>query len=246
MSTWISSISFGLFRRALRMAAVLLVLPLAGCLGEQSGALSFLSSGKTEDVARDVLRKVSLYEGDVVVGGPDGYCIDRRSIRRNKSGGFVLLASCESLSGVRGHEVEPILMTVSVLPDEAGDTRPGVAEIAASMAPHQVLAQREGKTLTLVHFAGGGDGRLPGGDARHWRGASVLNGHLLGFALYARKGSVSAGPEGYRMLVELEKVIRQSSPRRPPASPSSPVADTTAPPPRGLGSLLGGLFPDSG
>ena len=60
------------------------VLPLAGCMAAEPGALGFLSSG-SEPATRDALRKVQMYEGDVVVRGPAGYCIDRRTLHRRLS-----------------------------------------------------------------------------------------------------------------------------------------------------------------
>jgi hypothetical protein len=217
MFTWISSISrlprAGFLARALALGACLVVLP--GCFGEERGALGFLSSGKEDKNApRDVLRKVELYDGEVVVRGPDGYCIDRKTMRRQSTAGFVLLASCESLSGVRGSEVEPVVMTVSVLPDTAGLPRPSPADVARSLRGAEVLKAHQVGEVAMVQFATGGAGILAQGDPRHWRGAMTLNGHLLGFALYARRGSDLAGEEGRAMLSELARVIRQETPPR--------------------------------
>lgn len=239
MSTWISDrLSARGFVRAVALTAVL---PLGGCLGGDSGALGFLASGN-EPVTNDALRKVRMYDGDVIVQGPAGYCIDRRTLRRGRDGGFVLLASCESLSGLRGQEVEPLLMTISVLPDSAGAARPSAAEIAQLMAPAQVIATHETTDVTLVHFASGGTGVLDGGDARHWRGGMMLNGHLIGLALYAREGSPMAGKDGRALLTDLARTIRRASPTRPVAPP----ATVTQPEPAEEGSDMGGLSTDSG
>lgn len=230
--------------RGVRAIALGAVLPLAGCFGPDSGALSFLASGSEQDVvARDVLRKVALYDGDVVVRGPSGYCIDRKTMRRDRRGGFVLLASCEALSGVRGQGVEPVVMTISVLPDTQGVSRPSAADIAALMAPAKVLEAHEAKDVTLVHFATGGEGILPDGDARHWRGGMVLNGHLIGLALYSGKGGPMAGKDGRGLLTDLARTIRRSSPARPaPPAEAAPIP----PKPSGTEGDLGGLSTDSG
>ena len=187
---------------------------LPGCFGEERGALGFLSSGKEDDAPRDVLRMVELYDGEVVVRGPAGYCIDRKTLRRQSNAGFVLLASCESLSGVRGSEVEPVVMTVSVLPDTAGLPRPSPEDVARSLRGAEVLKAHEVGEVAMVQFATGGAGILKEGDPRHWRGAMTLNGHLLGFALYARRGSDLAGDEGREMLSELARRIRSATPPR--------------------------------
>ncbi len=203
------------------------VLLLAGCLGSDTGALGFLASGK-EDEGRKVLRKVALYDGDVVVRGPRGYCIDRRTLRRRDNGGFVLLASCESLSGMRGEAVEPVLITVSVLPDPPDGevpAAPTAQQIARSMAPAEVLAAHESAELTVVQFASGGDRILPGGDARHWRAGMRLNGHLVALALYAKSDSAMAGPGGRGLLTDVARRMRQASPELVPAR----SGDTPAP-----------------
>lgn len=199
------------------------------------------------------MRTATLYDGDVVVRGPAGYCIDRRSLRKRASEGFVLLASCEALSGLRGVEVEPVIMTLTVSPGQAGTARPTVDEIAASMPDAQVLDRVELKHIALVHFANGGDQALAGKDPKHWRGAMALNGHLIGLALYARAGSETAERGGQRLLSELARNMMTSSPVRPliapdaeetPVAPDTPEPGTAATGPFGL--LLGGLFPDSG
>ncbi|MEQ9258294.1 MAG: hypothetical protein RIG84_04275 [Roseovarius sp.] len=213
MSTWISDrLAPRLRLCAARGALLAALLPLAGCLGEESGALGFLSGGRSEPVARDVLRKVELYEGEVVVRGPPGYCIDRKTMRRRETGGFVLLASCEALSGVRGQEVPPVVMTVSVLPGNGGTPHPGVEDVARSVSAGAVLGSVERSDMTLVHLDAGGDQILPGGDPRHWRGAMVLNGHLVGVALYAPLKSPMAGDKGRALLTDLARGLRRESP----------------------------------
>lgn len=212
---------------------------LSGCLGSE-----FASFGAGGEVQRNVVRSVTLYDGEVVVRGPDGYCIDRRSLRDRASQSFVMLASCESLSGVRGKEVEPVIMTLTVLPDRAGASRPSANEIAASLPGTQVLKAVEGDDLSLVHFASGGDQALAGKDPRHWRGAMSVNGHLIGLALYARLGGKMAGEEGQSLLSSLSQNTKSASPLRPKVAPL-PANESSASSPGSLGALLGGLFPDS-
>lgn len=146
------------------------------------------------------MREARVFGGAVRVAGPDGYCIDRKSLRRAPSGGFVLLASCRSLGDASAPAVAPVAMTVSVLPPEAGLAPPRAADLAASLAPRKILAQHEGDGVALVWLADGGDTGLPGGDPAHWRGAMAVNGHLLGLALYAPEGSAMAGSGGQRLM----------------------------------------------
>ena len=258
MSTWTCNRQTA--RRALRRAFVLGVcLSLAGCvIAPQTRSQS------------DVLQQVALYDGEVVVSGPPGYCVDGAHIRRGASGAFVPLASCESLSGTPGVPVQAALMTVSVLPRQGVQARPTANQIAASMAPAQPLDLIDGPDVSMVRFATGGGQRLPGGDPRYWRGGMVINGHLLGLSVYGPQGSSLAGPDGQRLLLDLADALRAGTPDLAalPAS-SGPAAETplTAPPaadtqtaPKtatttnsgtnqrrtGVQALLGGLFPNSG
>ncbi|MEM7732375.1 MAG: hypothetical protein AAF280_06265 [Pseudomonadota bacterium] len=219
--------------------ALMMVFSLSGCLGSD-----FAGFGAGGDVQRDVLRTTTLYDGDVVVVGPPGYCIDKKSMRKRKTQGFVILASCESLSGVRGQEVEPVIMTLTVLPDRAGVTRPRAAAVAASMPDLQVIDSVDLNELSLVHFASGGNAAFQGKDPKHWRGALAINGHLIGLALYARQGSSAAEEDGQDLLVALAQNTKANSPDRPVIATSEEEVSGSSPP-GSLGALLGGLFPDS-
>ncbi|MEO0751887.1 MAG: hypothetical protein AAFY25_08790 [Pseudomonadota bacterium] len=215
---------------------ILAVVGLSGCIGSGFADRS--------DVQRDVIRSATLYDGDVVVRAPQGYCIDRRSMRDRAAQGFVVLASCESLSGVRGQKVEPVIMTLTVLPGRAGVRRPSATDIAASMPDMRVIERVESDDLSLVHFASGGNQALLGKDPKHWRGAMAVNGHLIGLALYGRQGSKMAGQDGQGLLRALAQNTKSASPVRPLVVDAAPE-QTSVSPPASLRGLLGGLFPDS-
>ncbi len=239
MSTWTSDIT-GSARAALLGA---LILPLAGCLGEGGGtpgAMGFLSGG----AAPAPLRRIALYDGAVVVAGPPGYCIDGRAVRRGRAGNFVLLASCAQLSGSEALSVDPAMITVSVLSYTAGVTQPTAAQITRSAAPARALRELDGDGVSLVHLDSGGDAAVPGGDPRYWRAGMVVNGHLIGLAIYGGKGSAVAGDAGLNVLMEMAETLREESPERAPAAPDSP--DAPAPVAKtgtGSKSVFSGLFP---
>lgn len=242
MSTWTSKIARPW------LLALTGLLGVSGCLG---------SGG---DVQRDVIRTVSLSEGDVVVRAPDGYCIDKRSLRDSASQGFVMLASCESLSGVRGQNVEPVIMTLAVVPNGAKGQGPSSSEIASSLSGAPVIEAIDDADLSLVHFASGGNHALAEKDPKHWRGAMAINGHLIALSLYGRKGSPMTGTEGHLLLRALARNTKASSPVRPlivESSAEQPVAAAVEPaaaavePPVDLPvdlprALWGVLFPNSG
>lgn len=246
MSIWISKVPFRVLKTA-RLAILLTCFPLMACFGPGAGgSLGFLSasSAPIKPAKAEVLRSVALYGGDVVVSAPKGYCIDRESLKRGSATRFVLLASCESLSGVRGHRVEPAIMTLTVMPTGQGTDLPTPDEIAKSNSSADVLSSIELDNLTMVHLSAGGDTVLPDGDPRHWRGATVLNDHLIGMAVYAKSGTRKAGKDGHKLLEGLAQSVHEASPKN--ASLSNEGQSVQEPSPAtGLGTLLGGLFPKS-
>jgi len=157
------------------------------------------------------LKAVALFQGDVVVAGPEGYCVDRGSVRQRAKGSFVLLASCESLSGKRGRNVPPAVMTVSVLPQSTNAVRPMPAELAGNMTPVKSVA---GDDLSLVYLPAGGNDFMPGGDPKHWRGGMVLNGYPIGLAVYGLVGSAASGEAGRQLITGLAARLRRASPVR--------------------------------
>ncbi|MGM0742629.1 MAG: hypothetical protein ACQEVT_13765 [Pseudomonadota bacterium] len=208
MSIWISDGAAA--RRVLRRAALLcMCVQLAGCIGIGSGADAPDTGGP--------VHQLPLYDGEVVVAAPRGYCVDTANLRHRASGAVVPMASCESLSGKAGIAVLPALISVSVLPrrGSAPPSRPLAAEIAASMAPAEPLAQVDEPDASFVHFASGGDRILPGGDPRHWRASMVINGHLLGLAVYAPAGSPLSGQDGRDLISALADTLRAASPVLP-------------------------------
>jgi hypothetical protein len=199
--------------RLLRAALMALALPLAACLGEGTSGSGFgLLGASGAGQTTQLLRKTELFQGRVVVAGPEGYCIDRQSLRRNSDGAFVLLASCESLSGQTGGAVAPAVLTVSVLPRQASATSPDAQELAALATGARILQSADEDGLSYVQLSAGGDSLMPQGDPRHWRGGMLVNGHLVGLAVYGAEGSAAAGVMGRSLLRGLARTILSLSP----------------------------------
>jgi hypothetical protein len=175
-------------------------------------ALALVLVGCAEQPAEaPALHAVALFEGDVVVAGPEGYCIDQSSLKQRVQGSFVLLASCESLTGKRGRQVPPAVMTVLVLPQSAGAGLPKPADLAGALTPIEAVARKD---LSLVYLPRGGDDYVPGGDPKHWRAGMVVNGHMIGLAVYGLKGSAASKATGKRLIMGLAARIRRKSPVR--------------------------------
>lgn len=230
------------------MGALALLLPLAGCMGEGTGeqGMGFLSASEPREPLGKALPQISLYNGSVVVAGPGGYCVDGDSYRRGAGGSFVLLASCDALSGGSGVPTDPAVMTVSVLPYSRSAAQPEASDIAASMAPARVLEMEDGDGISLVHMATGGDALLPGGNPGYWRAGMLINGHVVGLAAYTPRGEDRNSARSRALLLDLAETLREQSPVQEFTMAAPDATGEVAPPPPSLAALLGGLFPNPG
>ncbi len=166
----------------------------------------------TSERAPTPLARVDLAGGDIVVAGPEGYCIDPETTQTRRGAGFAVIASCQLISqGRTGPSVPPAVVTVTAGPRGAATDLPSGAVLAE--AANAVLldsTQRDG--LVTVHLASRGELPLGDGDTRYWRGAFSVNGRLVGLALYVPEGSALSGSRGERMLRQVTEQIRDLSP----------------------------------
>jgi len=181
--------------------ALSLAVVLAGCLG---------LTGAPFDVP--VLSEARLANGAVTLKPPAGYCIDARSLSDRPGGGFALIGSCASLTGAAtGVLAEPAIITVSTSPATDGDISTDSRAFQTALGRGRILrAINRDDGLSLLHVEGGA--RVPpSADPRHWRGLMLVQGQLLGLALYARQDSPMTGDAGLRLMVELADAIRTDS-----------------------------------
>lgn len=181
-----------------------------------AGAVFFLAACDSGSTSAPPAREAVVARGAVVVGAPPGYCVESSALLDNDAESFVLLASCASLgSADDGPKALPAVMTVSVSAADPAVAPPDAGALATA-APGEVLATSQRGALALMHLAEGGAAVLPGGDPRHWRGASRAGGHDVGLALYAPEESPLAGAAGANLLTALADRIE--------AQPTSPAA----------------------
>ena len=232
-----------------RFGGCALVLPLAACLGEGTGeaGLGFLSPPEdSAALGSSVLTKAPLYNGRVVVAGPDGYCIDGSSLSRGSGGSVVLIASCDALAGKAASSVDPAILTVSIAPRRPGAQQPSAVDLAQSTAPAKVLASEDGDGISLILLASGGNTVLTDGDPRYWRAGMMINGHVISIAAYTPQDSATSGKA---LIMALAENLLELSPIKdftPTAkAPATASGNASDPQPQGLASLLGGLCPES-
>ena len=188
-----------MFRQiSIGLAALLSGTILAGCFDSQNRS-------------QDALDEARVSNADVIVSGPEGYCIDRTSLRRRGEENFALIASCHSLSGgTKGMPQAPVLVSVSIGPSGEGTPLPSAVQIA-KLAKAPLLTQQKVDGLVLARLGTSARDFLNGKDAHNWRGVFTLNGHLISMSLYAPKGSAYAATAGGDFLERTRTRITQLS-----------------------------------
>lgn len=236
------------FTNKIRPAALVLLpltLLLAGC-GGTPHKLSFAALGPESLSTRPAPRAqpqpkgpvLSMAGGAVQLAAPADYCFDTSSSKLNAGGGFVLMAHCSRTHGNGWFAARnaPVL-TASVGPADKRAVAPQATDIAALFPHAKVLKTRNDQLLPLVLLEAP-KSVAAGASPVHWRGAFVLDQHLVALALYAPKDSPALGPQGAALLNEtthrtleasslppLEEA--RSSP--PAATPRAAVTTTAAP-----------------
>lgn len=206
---------------------------------------------------------MSFANGGVLLAAPESYCFDRRSSTPEDGGGFALIAHCSRLEG-RGWfgARKAAVLTASIGPARQDAPAPQASDIAAMFPGARLLESREDQLLPLVRL------EFPqavakGASPVHWRGAFVLDRHLIALALYAPEGSRALGSHGAALLNELTHRTLEASTLpaldqaqtapsaaagtalRPQPRPAAPDTAAQAPAPRkirGLGRRIAGLF----
>jgi hypothetical protein len=180
------------------------------------------------------MTRARLAGGQVVVSGPQGYCIDASTLRSSARGGFAAIASCNILTGGNaGVIVEPVLMTVAVSP--ATGPAPSLTDLASALQT-TLLENRELSAVAAGQMATGGATAFEGADPRHWRGTFLIGDKLVGLALYAPVDSPLVGMQGAAFLNTVSSRIRANS------SGDGPIAQQSQPTTEPLESRLGRLF----
>ena len=217
MFTWISRTGALLFA----------TLPLTAC--DETGGLPFAADlgAIAERQGRTRLANVGLAGGDIVLSAPDGYCIDRQTLRRLGPNGFAVIARCDTMGvpgGFGGFDLA--IITVTTARQQPGSSAPTPSDVARSAGSAKVLDTRSRDGLALVRFGTGGHA-VEGVSDIHWRGAFALNGHLVGIGLYAPDGSDALGSGGMSLLRDLARRTRDASAAKSiaTATPATPPVE---------------------
>ncbi|WP_196222798.1 hypothetical protein [Pseudooceanicola algae] len=198
--------------RGVMVAGLLGIGLLAGCAEAPQGddSLGFVSSGQKSGGSG--VAAVGLVGGNVVVKGPRGYCVERDSIRNGDGSAFAMLARCDLLSGLSSSRAALGVLTVTIAPFEGADL-PDVQELARDFGSGSVIEVAQRSDVRMLHLASGGDRLVEAADPRQWRGAFLINGHVVSMAAYGPQQGSVAGRGGLKLMLDLAEAIRKASPR---------------------------------
>lgn len=211
---------------------------LAGC-GEGPGESPIVSilgdAAATPLGGRDAPETVSVGGGNVTVGGPQGYCVDRRGSRLGGDAAFILLASCASITGVAsaGVPAAPGLLTASV--DRDASALPSVNDFKSFFATDagRATLARDGQASSvsmlrsearddaiLMRIRDTSPASTEGLEDTYWRGLLLLNGRLITVTVNSFSKRVIDEEDGRAKLLAFLQRIRQESPQVGPQSVS--------------------------
>lgn len=189
---------------------------LSGCLsvgsgGPQGGRMTELTTRSMDLIGRATQReKFRLVGGDVIVRGPEGYCVDRSSRVEND---FIVLGDCNVLrkadTGLAPYERG--LLTVSVGPATANP--PSLSDLSEAFEAYGEPKRRGRAVRVLV--SEGGDRLVPGADDVYWRAVTVVNNRVVSLAAFGPPYSEMSLTRGPALLDNLVANIHVESPSVP-------------------------------
>lgn len=216
-------------RRGASLAA-LLVLPfmVAGCM--EGNRLAFAPAdelGPRSGLSRGRALTAVFGDGELVLAAPSGFCFDAQMEKHTDTGGFALMARCDSLSALgRFRSGEGAMLTATVgsvaLDTPAPSAEALQAAFTASRTSARVLETRGDREMPLIKLFLD-DHTAEGASGTHWRGAFVVHGHLVSVALYAPEGSGYLGEKGARLIREFMRASRNATQLAEDAAPKPAV-----------------------
>ena len=203
-------------------AALALPLVLAGCMLAGFGT------------AREAPATATVARGAVTVAGPEGYCIDRATLRDGTAGAFVLLGSCAALSGNprAPHPVRAAVLTAAVSGDDGGPpvaallpdlpafmrSPPGRAALARNGDPDTVtvVAARARDGALWLRVRDTGTGAIPAVEAEYVRVVFDLGPRIVTLSVMAPAGRRMGWEASEAVLEAFLRAVRRANPDTAP------------------------------
>lgn len=210
---------------------LVLILSLAGCMS----GLSVPTAGRID---RSAPTEVTVSGKEIVVAGPDGFCIDPSSVEDRKDGvSFVLLGNCAAISRSAEDAQPPFhaLLSASVRlnPGAAMADQMDLAQEFLRAPEGRALLSRTGdaSTVTVIDSFAESDtlflrardtseGYAPNMSPEHWRAIFDVRDRVIAVAVYGFEDAPLSSALGLETVRRFADEIRAANQNRP-----APVAD---------------------
>lgn len=167
-------------------------------------------------------------KGAVRVRGPDGFCVDPRTVRETDAGGFVMLGSCASIANSERVAAprRPAILTVAVsaparlsvagsteqlsqfLQTEAGQALLARDGSAGSVTVEEVIS---GDGIVLVRSRDEGWIATSRVERSYWRGFFDLGSRVVTVSVFGLTHAPLKSAQGQRLLLDFVKSIRAAN-----------------------------------
>ncbi len=173
--------------------------------------------------------EVTVAGGAVVVAGPAGFCIDRRSLHRDARGEFVLLGSCAAISGnpAAPAPARPAILTATVSEpaaaslERAQDRLPeffrserGRAALARNgqASSVRILGTDRQEDALLIHLSDSSAGRKAGLHREYWRALFPLRERIVTLSVIGYETGPMEDAEARLLLLDFVRQLRKANP----------------------------------
>lgn len=205
------------FNRARIGAAVIAVSFLGGCLSDGAQVGRAVSGAPTA---------ISVADHAVVISAPEGFCIDKTASRPGGTNPFVLMASCQAVTGNRDvlAPTTPAVLTATVEADTGGAPPPRPDTIKRFLATDsgRAILSLEGDPsrvnieqsfvrgdAVFVEARESGVAKPLGGHS--WRVIFPVNGRIVSATVRDLDGQAISTERGFQTLDSFARNIRQAS-----------------------------------
>jgi len=221
-------------RKAVLFGAVLVLFTLAGCGGGptfmRNGGGGVLNGAARADrlTSRPAPFVTTVSDGQVVVDGPIGFCVDRSATKDNGANAFVLLGNCASLSNAKINESSNVkaLLTASLAKPVDGDApQQDGAALAAffnsdagrgtlsrenTSGPVNIIETFYQDDVFYVYPDDGGSGARDL-DATYWRAILVIKGRLVSLTVQDFASQKLGDAESLTLLQEFAATMQAAN-----------------------------------
>ncbi len=159
------------------------------------------------------LSQVKLGNGDIVLEGPSGWCIEPTSLVRGRGSNFASLAGCHALTEGRvGRPTPAGILTVTVSARRLGGDIDTSDALADAVRGQKVLSTQRSDGVALVQLQAKTPATADSIGDPQWRGVFVLGNRVVALAAYGPKGGEIAGSTGGKLLAATAQKMKTLSP----------------------------------